>query len=41
MAQRTAVAVRGRRLQYLTIAWNSLEFVIAVVAGLLARSVAP
>jgi divalent metal cation (Fe/Co/Zn/Cd) transporter len=31
---------RGRRLQYLTIAWNSAEFVIALVAGFLAGSVA-
>ena len=31
---------RGRRLQYLTIAWNSAEFVIALVAGFLASSIA-
>jgi cation diffusion facilitator family transporter len=31
---------RGRRLQYLTIAWNSAEFVIALVAGFLAGSIA-
>ena len=31
---------RGRRLEYLTIGWNSLEAVIAVGAGLLAGSVA-
>ncbi|MBI2157337.1 MAG: cation transporter [Candidatus Rokubacteria bacterium] len=30
----------GRRLQYLTIAWNSAECVVALVAGLLAGSVA-
>ena len=31
---------RGRRLEYLTIAWNSLEGLIAVAAGLLAGSIA-
>jgi divalent metal cation (Fe/Co/Zn/Cd) transporter len=31
---------RGRRLEYLTIGWNSLEAVIAVGAGLFAGSVA-
>ena len=31
---------RGRRLEYFTIAWNSLEAVAAVVAGLFAGSVA-
>ena len=31
---------RGRTLQYLTIAWNSAEFVIALVAGFLAGSIA-
>ena len=31
---------RGRRLEYLTVAWNSLEGLIAVGAGLLAGSVA-
>src|SRR5947208_10632939 len=31
---------RGRRLQYLTIAWNAIEFVIALVAGFLAGSIA-
>lgn len=30
----------GRRLQYLTIAWNSVECVVALVAGFLAGSVA-
>jgi len=37
---RTAVARRGRSLQYLTIGWNSAECVIALVAGFLAGSVA-
>lgn len=31
---------RGRRLEYLTIGWNLLEAVVAVVAGLLAGSIA-
>lgn len=31
---------RGRRLEYLTIGWNSLEAVIAVAAGLIAGSIA-
>lgn len=31
---------RGRRLEYLTIGWNSLEAVVAVVAGLAAGSIA-
>ena len=30
----------GRRLEYLTIGWNSLEAIVAVVAGLIAGSVA-
>jgi len=37
---RGAMARRGRRLQYATIAWNSGEFVVAVVAGLVSGSVA-
>ena len=37
---RTQFVQRGRRLQYLTIAWNSVEFVIALVAGFLAGSIA-
>ena len=40
MDARGGIAERGRRLQLLTIAWNSAEFVVAVVAGLLAGSVA-
>jgi divalent metal cation (Fe/Co/Zn/Cd) transporter len=31
---------RGRSLEYVTIAWNSMEAVVAVVAGLLAGSIA-
>lgn len=32
-------AQRGKRLEYFTIAWNSLEGIIAVVAGVLAGSI--
>jgi divalent metal cation (Fe/Co/Zn/Cd) transporter len=31
---------RGRRLEYLTLAWNSLEAVAAIVAGLISGSIA-
>ena len=37
---RNALAARGRRLEYFTLAWNVLEAAIALVAGLLAGSVA-
>ena len=37
---RTRFIARGRRLQYLTIAWNAAEFVIALAAGFLAGSIA-
>src|SRR5689334_11691353 len=37
---RDAVVRRGRALQYASIGWNSIEFVVALVAGLLAGSVA-
>jgi divalent metal cation (Fe/Co/Zn/Cd) transporter len=36
---RQAVARRGKQLEYFTIAWNSLEGVVAVVAGALAGSI--
>jgi divalent metal cation (Fe/Co/Zn/Cd) transporter len=36
---RQALARRGRRLEYFTIAWNSLEGLIAVAAGVIAGSV--
>ncbi len=39
MLERTAVVRRGRRLEYFTIAWNSLEGIVAVVAGILAGSI--
>jgi divalent metal cation (Fe/Co/Zn/Cd) transporter len=38
--ERAAAARRGRSLQYLTIAWNSAECVVALVAGFLASSIA-
>jgi divalent metal cation (Fe/Co/Zn/Cd) transporter len=37
---RDPIERRGRRLAYLTIGWNSLEAIAAVVAGILAGSVA-
>lgn len=36
---RIALARRGRKLEYFTIAWNSLEGAVAVVAGLIAGSI--
>src|SRR6266571_9442611 len=30
---------RGERLEYFTIAWNSLEALVSIVAGVIARSV--
>ena len=38
--ERRAVARHGRRLQYLTIAWNSAECLISIGAGLVAGSIA-
>ena len=37
--KRQAVAERGKRLEYFTIAWNSLEGLVAVIAGALAGSI--
>jgi divalent metal cation (Fe/Co/Zn/Cd) transporter len=37
---RAVSLVRGRRLEYLTIGWNSLEGIIAIGAGLFAGSIA-
>lgn len=39
-SSRTASLRRGRRLEYLTIGWNSLEAVVAIGAGLVAGSIA-
>jgi divalent metal cation (Fe/Co/Zn/Cd) transporter len=36
---RQAIAERGKRLEYFTIAWNSLEGLVAVIAGILAGSI--
>ena len=36
---RVATARRGQRLEYFTIAWNCLEGLVAVVAGLIAGSI--
>lgn len=38
MAELT-LARRGKRLEYFTIAWNSLEGVVAVIAGAFAGSI--
>jgi divalent metal cation (Fe/Co/Zn/Cd) transporter len=38
--ERSRLVQRGRRLEYFTIAYNSLEGLIAVVAGLIAGSIA-
>src|SRR5258708_18457660 len=37
--ERTAVLRRGRRLEYFTIGWNTLEGLVAVIAGAVAGSV--
>lgn len=39
-AARSATAHRGRLLQYLTITWNSIECLVALIAGFLAGSIA-
>jgi divalent metal cation (Fe/Co/Zn/Cd) transporter len=36
---RQAIVERGRRLEYFTITWNSLEGIVAVVAGVIAGSI--
>ena len=36
---RQAVAQRGKRLEYFTIAWNSLEGLVAIIAGAIAGSI--
>ena len=38
--ERSKLVTKGRRLEYFTIAYNSLEGLIAVVAGLMAGSIA-
>jgi divalent metal cation (Fe/Co/Zn/Cd) transporter len=39
LIDRITAARRGRRLEYFTIGWNSLEAIVAVAAGLLAGSI--
>jgi divalent metal cation (Fe/Co/Zn/Cd) transporter len=39
LIDRVTIAGRGRRLEYFTIAWNTFEGVVAVVAGLVAGSI--
>ena len=39
-AERALLVRRGLRLEYLTLAWNSLEAIIAIAAGWLAGSIA-
>ena len=36
---RQAIAQRGKRLEYFTIAWNSLEGLVAIIAGAIAGSI--
>ena len=36
---RHEVALRGKRLEYFTVAWNSVEGIVAIAAGLLAGSI--
>ena len=38
-AERRALAQRGRRLEYFTIGWNTLEGIIAVLAGAMSGSI--
>jgi divalent metal cation (Fe/Co/Zn/Cd) transporter len=40
ISDRSAVVARGRRLEYLTVAWNTFEAAVALIAGLIAGSVA-
>src|SRR3989442_4190629 len=39
VAVRRRIADRGKRLEYFTIAWNSLEGLVAVIAGAIACSI--
>jgi divalent metal cation (Fe/Co/Zn/Cd) transporter len=40
VSDRLAVVQRGRRLEYFTVGWNAIEGIVAVVAGLIAGSIA-
>lgn len=37
---RASLVLRGQRLEYLTLGWNTLEAVVAIVAGVIAGSIA-
>jgi divalent metal cation (Fe/Co/Zn/Cd) transporter len=37
--ERQSIAQRGKRLEYFTIGWNTLEGLVAVIAGLMAGSI--
>src|SRR2546423_8646236 len=37
--ERPAVVLRGRRLEYFTILWNTLEVLIAIGSGIIAGSI--
>lgn len=37
--EREAILLRGRRLEYFTIAWNAIEGVAAVATGMMAGSI--
>jgi divalent metal cation (Fe/Co/Zn/Cd) transporter len=39
ISERTTIVQRGRRLEYFTVAWNSLEGLVAVVTGVIAGSI--
>jgi divalent metal cation (Fe/Co/Zn/Cd) transporter len=39
LIDRVATARRGRRLEYFTIAWNTLEGIVAIIAGIVAGSI--
>ena len=39
LEERAALVHRGKRLQYFTIVWNSLEAIVAIVSGLIAGSI--
>ena len=39
MLNREAAARRGRNVEYFTIAWNSVEGLVAVISGVLAGSI--